>query len=325
MKALRTLLGCLAWAAALPVLAQQATMLEPSLAVQCLTRGTEPATYPPDLFERRDSATIEVELSFTSPDAAPRLTIKDGPLHHERFDSAIRSYVKQFRVPCLQPNQGPVVLRQTYVFIPNDGRKVAMSTPVDERSEARRAKLACITHVRKIQQPDYPDDARRLDVQGPVIVNLRFTKSDAAPEIRVLAAAHNSLRREIVAYSAGLRLPCLDGDDISLNRIYQFRILGGERTVLKDTKLAQLLAAARNLAVPVYFDFGAMGCPFDVRMSYFQPYLENDVYELESSQPARRPFLDWLSRLTLNLDEKRNLGIAGQQMNISVPCGTLDL
>jgi len=228
-------------------------------------------------------------------------------------------------VPCLQAKDNPVKLRQVYVFIPNDGRKVAESTPVDERSESRRTKLACITHVLKQPQPAYPDDARRIDAQGPVIVNLRFTQPDAPPDVRVLASAHNTLRREVQAHSTGLRLPCLDGDEISLNRIYQFQIIGGERTVLKDTKLTQLLSSARNLATPVYFDFGTMSCPFDVRMTYTQPYLSNAVGELETSLPARRPFLDWLSRLTLNLDEKTNLRIIGQQMNISVPCGTLDL
>jgi hypothetical protein len=314
----------LALAAAQPAIAQT-TMLEPSAAVQCLTHGSEPLVYPPELFERRDAATIEVELSFTAPDAAPRVKWLTKEPNDGRFETAIRSHVRQFRVPCMRPQDSPVTLRQVYVFTPNDGRRVAVSQPTDERALERRAKLACMTHVLKIKQPDYPDDARREDAQGPVIVNLRFTQPDVRPEIRVLASSHKYLRREIETYVAGLRLPCLDADEISINQIYQFRLVGGERTVFKDSTLAKLLGSVRNPPTPAFFDFDAMSCPFDVRFEYFQPYLSNTVRELEASNSARRPLLDWLSRLTLNLDEKTNLRVIGQQMNVSVPCGKLDL
>jgi hypothetical protein len=54
-------------------------------------------------------------------------------------------------------------------------------------------------------------------------------------------------------------------------------------------------------------------------------FARNEVRKLESSQPWRRPFLDWLAGMTLNFDDKTNLHIAGQDMTISVPCGALDL
>ena len=325
MTVLRSFWVWLACCAAGSAVAQNTT-LEPSSALQCLTRGAAAApTYPPDLLERKDGTTIEVELTFNAPDAAPKVKVLGDQARDDRFEDAVRAHVRAFRVPCLRPDDRSVVLRQVYVFTPNDGRKVVSSEPVDERSKAHWAKLDCMSHVLKMKQPDYPDDARRADSQGAVLVHLRFTKPDAPPEVRVLAAADKFLRREVEAYTAGLRLPCLDGDEISINRTFLFEIVGGGRTVFKDTTLQQLLASARNLATPVYFDFGSMGCPFDVRLTYNQPYLPNGVGELLTANPARKPFLDWLTRLTLNLDEKTNLRVVGQQMNISVPCGSLDL
>ncbi len=313
----------LAWV--VPAHAQESTMLASSPAQECMTRGTEPPEYPLELYERRDDATLNVELIFGGPDDAPRVVVKSDTAYDGRFEAAVRKYVRQFRVPCMKAEDAPVRLRQVYVFTPNDGRKVAVSAPVDERAQERKAKLACITHVLNIKAPSYSRNALLVDAQGPVIVNLRFVQPDAPPEVRILAAAHKLLKQEIEDYSAGLRLPCLEGDTISLNRLYDFKLVGGERTVLRDTKLPQLLASARNLTAPVFFNFDTMGCPFDVRMTYFQPYLSNDVHELETSRPARQPFLDWLSGLTLNLDEKTNLRVVGKQMTIGVPCGSLDL
>lgn len=300
-------------------------MLAPSPALECLTRGSEPPEYPEELYKRRDGVTLDVDLIFGGPDDAPRVVVKSDMPYDERFERAVRKHVRPFRVPCMKEGEAPVRLRQIYVFTPNDGRKVAVSAPTDDRAEERKAKLACITHVQKIKNPGYSRNALLADAQGPVIVNLRFVQPDAPPEIRILGAAHKLLKEIIEDHSAGLRMPCLEGAPIALNRIYEFKIVTGTRTVLRDTKLPQLLSSARNLATPAFFNFDEMGCPFDVRLTYFQPYLGNTVRELDTSRPVRKPFLDWLSRLTLDLDEKTNLGVISKQMTVSVPCGKLDL
>jgi hypothetical protein len=68
-----------------------------------------------------------------------------------------------------------------------------------------------------------------------------------------------------------------------------------------------------------------MGCPFDLRLSYYRPHRRNVVSELENTNPARAAFMDWLSMVTLNLDSANNTAILGDQITVSVPCGKLDL
>jgi hypothetical protein len=60
-------------------------------------------------------------------------------------------------------------------------------------------------------------------------------------------------------------------------------------------------------------------------VQYLRPHLSNHVKELDSSRPERRPFLDWLSRVTLNLNEKTNTAVLGDTFTVHVPCGTLSL
>lgn len=306
----------------------QTTELARSPALECLTPGPDARSklaYPPEMLERKEGATIEVELSFTGPDTAPQIRVTEDMPHSSVLEDAVRRHVSQFRVPCLEPGKGKVVMRQTYVFTPGDGREVAASQPVDQADKQRRVAMLCLKHRRGAERPEYPDAARRDDAQGPVLLRMRFTRPDSPPETTVLASTTGHLKRAVLQYAEGLRLPCMTEGPIELTLIYQYQLLGAERRVFKDASLTQLLASAKDLRVPAYFDFNAMGCPFDLRMVYMRPYLDNSLLELDSAMPSRQPFKDWLAGLTLNLPEKTNLSMLGSDLTVRVPCGKLDL
>jgi hypothetical protein len=60
-------------------------------------------------------------------------------------------------------------------------------------------------------------------------------------------------------------------------------------------------------------------------VTYARPFDRNSVQELDASVPARRPLLEWLAGITLDLSPKQNRAVLGESMTLSVPCGKLDL
>jgi hypothetical protein len=68
-----------------------------------------------------------------------------------------------------------------------------------------------------------------------------------------------------------------------------------------------------------------MACPFELKIGYRQPFMTNAVEEAEPTNPARKPFIDWLKQVRLNLSEDDSLGVLGDSFFLSVPCGKLDI
>jgi hypothetical protein len=120
-------------------------------------------------------------------------------------------------------------------------------------------------------------------------------------------------------------MPCLRNGPVEAIRAYQFVIAGGARAVLRDAPLADLLASATDLKTPAFFDFDSMSCPFDLRLSYHRPFAENDVEQLDTAVAARRPLLEWLEGLTLDLGNTPSEKVFGNSLIVTVPCGKLDL
>ena len=87
--------------------------LAPSPAMQCLTTGDADAAveYPADLFERKDGGTVPVELTFTAPDRPPRVKMLNEKPVFDAFLESVSKHVRRFRIPCMSPNDPPVVMR----------------------------------------------------------------------------------------------------------------------------------------------------------------------------------------------------------------------
>ena len=299
----------------------------PSAALSCLTTGTsERPEYPEDSLRRKDGGTVKLELQFSGPDQAPRVTVLDESASYDALTDATLRHVAGFRIPCMAPGSPPVRLRQDYVFVPNDGRKVMSSRPVDLAQPARGASLSCMRHVDGESAPTYPEAARRDAVVGKVYAELRFTSPNMEPDVRILAEGRRMgwLTSAVLSYAKGLRLPCLTGEPESFRILYTFKMDGGRWTVLKDMTLKTFLSAVQQLP-PAYFDLNTMGCPFDLRITYMQPHRASTVGELDSVRPEREALMGWLSGLRLNLDDNANTSVLGDDFTLHVPCGILDL
>lgn len=307
----------------------QTNLRAPSAALQCLAAADGGAigkpTYPDEAFRRGDGGVVKVELVFTAPDAPPEVRLLD-PNHFDPLVAAVREHARRLRVPCLPRGGEPARLVQSFVFVPTDGRLVMPAAPLDADQQAQERWLACLLRITPGQRPEYPKPALRSDLQGRFLVRLTFDGPSSPPHLAFVAGPpHDILRRSIEDFVQGYRLPCHGGGPAYLEQLYVFTIEEGERVRLRDVPLVQALRSARELDKPVAFDFGPMGCPFDLQITYYRPHRPNRVRELETSRPERQPLMDWLSRLTLALDEATTVQVLGATFNISVPCGGLRL
>ena len=280
--------------------------------------------YPEDALRRKEGARIDAEFTFSGPDAAPAVRFKDDD--HRAMQASIEAYSKQLRVPCLAKGDAPVTLKQTFDFVPNDGRKVAWTSPVEPANVRRAAEFKCMTSDAKLR-PDYPMASLRANREGVVVARVRFVAPDQPPEVEFLdngGDAHfvNAVR----GFTTSLRSPCLQGEPLETMFHYGFVIDGNPRPVLNDIDLQQFVATVKKVpAGSAYFDTQLMKCPFDVRITFEQPWEPNIVQELEEDVPARHAFLDWMSQREFNLPPRDSNKLIGQQMVVHVPCAIIDL
>ena len=333
VPAVRFVLALMVASVAPCVLAQQQTLTE-SDTLACLTpaaseRGAP--KYPEASFERREGGGFPVTLEFTAPDRAPKVNFS-GASDPSELKDAVFDFVRAYRLPCLKPGQ-VATLNQEFVFVPTDGRRVRWHAPVDD-DDLRRERLAnCVKHQRPGSLPDYPVmslypvTAQNRRVEGTVVLKLSFAAADMPPSIVVLDnAGSDRLTEAAKAFARGWRMPCHEGASVSVSQLYVFRISGASRLVLKDLPLATLVGSVKGIGqANVYFDFNEMGCPFDLRFALRQPHGLNSVGEVGDAFPARRFFLDWLRRQSLDFPEKDRNAVQGQITTVSVPCTVLKL
>lgn len=325
------LAGCLAWPAAT---AQQARS-ELSPTERCLTLAadapdTAPA-YPFEAFKRGIPGRVKAELVFTLPDRPPAVSILDSAsgepgkpsdLSPSDFEGAVRSFARQYRVPCLTPPEVPARFSVEYVFRP-DRREAQHDQPTDLDRQARDALWRCVRRAGGGDlQPAYPASALRSGVQGRVLVRMKFTSPDAPPEAEVMARpVARDLADYIRSWVADLRLPCLSGGPYETTVSYFFLMEGSAYGFKPGVGFLQLLRAvspAGRAQMPP--DTTAMDCPFDVRLNYTQPHRPNRVASLSPWNPSRRPFLDWLSTLEFDLPAKSRDSVFGDDVTFTIPC-----
>lgn len=306
------------------VWAQEAVPL-PSDALQCLTPSVEqrgrPA-YPPAPLARNENGRVDVELAFARADAAPEVKVLDSRGAVE-FVEAVRAYAAAYRVPCLQPGR-TATLRQAFDFRIEGTRNVLASRPLDRHTERVDRAIACSTQARA---PAYPAIAASMNQWGTVVAKVRFESATAEPKVTVLEDADSvALRTVAVRHASSTRVPCLDGEPVEWMIYYYFRFEGDRPPSFKDISLRDLLTASKGIEqAQVYFDTRTMGCPFDLRFSHHQPHSANGVTEVGPTDPERYFFLDWLSRLQLNLPPRAHNALIGQSAKVHVPCTVIHL
>jgi len=160
------------------------------------------------------------------------------------------------------------------------------------------------------------------------VTRLRFVDDLQPPTLQVLFdGGDKRFVAAIAEYVAALRLPCLHDGPFEMLLFFDFKFEGeGKKYVLKDLDLSGFLGAVKPIPTgSAYFDTTTMKCPFDVRLTFKQPFAPNRVDELEDDVPARHAFIDWLASLEINVGDKPVTDLIGQPMNIHVPCATIDL
>jgi hypothetical protein len=320
------LLALVAGWAALPVGAQERTA-EPSDAQRCLRheQGAQAQpVYPPAAYNANQGGQVQIELEFKGPERAPATRV----LLHAGGDEllqAVEAHVKGLRVPCMS-GERPVVLRQDYVFQP-DRRRVHWSRASDPRAEARERQWACLAHTSGfVRGLEYPWWARRDEVQGRVVVRMRFDAPDAPPRLEVFSRDSASrLADEVRSWAEGYRLPCLEGGPLATTFTYVF-YMKGESFGFRDVGFAQFVGSMRGVREQtVSLDTNEMACPFDLRIQYRQPALPNAVGEVGTPVPARRPLLEWLAAAELDLSRRSLDSVWGDTAKVTVPCIKINL
>lgn len=303
----------------------QDVTVEPSAAQRCMQHSAgadqQPA-YPAEAFNANRGGRVQVELTFTGPDQRPQMLVL---LHEGEPDllDAVEKHVRDLRVPCLASGGAPARLRQDYVF-KSDQRRVLWANPVDADAAARWKLLNCVTHSSGRRSPDYPMSALNQGLQGRVLARLRFDSPNRPPRAEIFARQHE-LAWAIEDWAKGYSLPCLQGEAVEGVFTFVFR-MEGEKFGFKDVAFITLLRLVKDIRQQsLAFDTTLMGCPFDLNLQYRRPDLPNAVGEVGTSDPARRPLLDWLAQAELNLRRLQLDAVYGDSFKITVPCARIDL
>jgi hypothetical protein len=195
--------------------------------------------------------------------------------------------------------------------------------------DARRTKLLeCVTHPSGKKGPEYPQVALRQELQGRVLARLRFVAADQAPQVQVYSRpAAALLARTIEELVAGYRMPCFEGSEaIESTWEYVFLIKDTGAFGFKPMTLLALMPHVRGIeAQTLQLDTTTMACPFEVKLWYRQPYMANQVGEVGSREPARRPLLAWLAAQHLDMPRRSLDAVFGDAAIITVPCARINL
>lgn len=327
--ALRTLAGLALAAFALAAAAQDVRpTLAPSPALRCLSpalaeRGKP--EYPEVADTLKLGATVEVELRFDGPAHGPAVELLT-PQAGDDFVRAVRRHVRRLRVPCMSGNDAPVRLRQTYVFSP-DGRSSFVGAPRDQADTERAAQLSCVRRVNPLYMPSYPENARRESEQGRVLLLLRFVSADGPPEVQAFPNRWNRLlSRHAVQWASEYRMPCFAGKPVEATWTFLYRLGDDLPPTFKDLDLLTFLRSVKDIrSQRLHFDFNPMGCPFDLRLTYFRPHLPNRVAQLDQVRTERQAFVDWLSEVELQLPARLAGQLLGDDITLRVPCTVVAL
>ncbi len=276
-------------------------------------------TYPAAAWEEQLSATVNVRLSFTAPNAEPKIEVlgKQG----SNFEEAVTQYVKRYRLPCFVPGQAPIEVKQQFRFNYGDGRTVVYSSPSDG---ARSTYESCVISAK----PVYPPVTAQSGEGGNVILTLSFSRRGAAPDVKVVYGGHNRWLLEAAVeaaqkYTFSCELP--GGAPLVATQQFVFRVEDGQAYKLNDMNLKEFLRSVdRSGFGKVHFDLRAMGCPFELNVALFRPYMPNRIGEFETSDPSRKDFMEWLSQLNMQFPKGAEQYLIGKSLKLSVPCAVLD-
>ena len=326
------LLGSLLAVWLLPASAVSFTV-EPTAEQRCLTpavadRGAP--EFPFEAWKREESGRVVVALHFTGATLRPEVKVvlsESSGDSSTAFVQAVRNHVASWRVPCLPAGQA-ITLSFEFAFVPSS-KQVFSSAPEDASAAERVDRLMkCVKHRRDETAPEYPRAALRQELQGRLLARVRFDSADQKPSYLMHARpATRTLQPEVESFIEGLRMPCFDGQaPVEVTYSFIFRIEGLGAYGLKPLDLMTLMRRVQGIQQQrLRFDTTTMGCPFDVKFQYRQPYLNNWAASDGQHRATREPLLRWLAEAHLDLPSRGLDSVFADTTVVSVPCLNIDI
>lgn len=302
--------------------AQSALKVEPTPALGCVqVKEGAPAEpeYPFDQYKAGQPGRVTATVTLPGGLFGNRIEIvssEGGPA----FVEATRAYLRGLRAPCLKDGQS-ATLKYEFVFN-RDQRQVHWARPSDAEAEDRRLFAKCVVHKTPGSVPEYDLAARLREAEGRVFGVLHFDSADAPPRVELLRRPSSAVfDAAIMRWAAGLRMPCHPGGEVITTQSYTFMLEGNGQFGFKPMTLLELLSAVKGVRDNgLQMDTREMGCPFQLKFSYYQPLRRNAVGEVGDSDPARRPLLEWLAGAELVLSDKMLDAVFADTAELTVPC-----
>ena len=301
------------------------TRLEPSAALGCLWPADEERgepDYPLHLYKRQQKGRVKAQVEFPGgPLGGPKVTVLESQGDAD-FVTSVERYLDKLRAPCLNRGETASI---TFDFVFDPVTHVVWSTQ-DADSDRRKTILACMQSTKDSPRPEYPDNARRRNLQARVLARITFSAPDAPPEVELFHRPSAApLAESVRTWIAGLRLPCHTGAPITATKEFVF-VMERDAYGFRPLALPQLLSVTKDIAQQrLQLDTGTMGCPFQLRFVYRRPGLPNAVGEVGAADPRRRTLLSWLAGVELDLPEKTLDAVYGDSTELAVPCLKIDL
>ena len=294
----------------------------PAQSLACLQTPKQALPYPARHAQDRARGFMRLRLHFDKPDAAPRVEVLANTAREDMQDLVYR-HVGEYRLPCLQPQDGPVRAVQEFQFI----NSVLDEPPVPD-GQAQRAEL-CVVMPRRD-----PDRLGTLSREvNHVMVEATFS-GDATqpPAVKLVYSSGNKRLEDAVTERVqAYRMPCRSGQEPpqAMEQLFTFVPYGHRRTLLKRESfgLAEFLGFMQGAQqLQAHFDFRTMNCPFKVQFTNFGPARPNRARVAGAHDPNRTPFLKWLAERQISFPSKVQANeLFGATMQVEVPCGVLDL
>lgn len=275
---------------------------------------------------------IRAQLTFTQADAAPTVVwLAPDSVTPEVKQAALAQFAV-YRLPCLKGP--PVRAVQEAQYQQGLGW---LWPPVRPVATVASPQSACLQQPASMTLPQAPVFSEGF---VRVIAETRFDDAHPeAPDATVVLLNSRGDRKipkwfgqQVRNFVARDRLPCRQvGEPVRAFRTeFTFFV---DVSPAPEVKLASLSLTDLLNKVPgrkdmrAFFDLDSMSCPFQLRLTHWQPAWPNEVREVEATASApnlnRRELMAWLAELDVDSAPHEPLELVGKSRVIDVPCGRL--
>lgn len=290
----------------------------------CLVKPAQAPRFPQRHKLDKGFGGMRLLLTFTKPDEAPSVEVLYNSAREDMQDEVER-YVSRYRLPCLTLQDGSVKAVQEFSF--NNTDRDATPLPPERTGKAPPFCLVSPRH-----DMEGWSSIGRQEVEHVVIAATFSGDGKQPPEVTILHSTGSSRAEAAVrARLAQYRMPCRTGSEGPQSFQQQFTHVpsGYRRAVFKREafELVEFLRMTREpMKLTASYDFQTMNCPFKVDYMVYGGAVPNEAKTSGAADPNRAPFLSWLAGLKLAFaNDKQANDLFGSQLQINIPCGTLNL